>query len=365
MKKRTCLFIIALLAILAFAGTTDCFAMTEYTTKDGSFTYTTDNYLGECTIVKYNGTAATVTIPRSIDSCKVTCIDNGAFYKNETLTEVTLPSSIRTIGANAFHGCTELEKVNGLEKVKEFGEYAFAKTKLKSADLSGAQGFLGEGLFNGCTSLKKVALGEKVTDIGAYAFSGCSALSKIDTSKVKSFGEFSFYKCTALKKASFANAVRFWSDAFNGSGLTSVKIPKTVTTLDPNCFSYCMSLKKVVLNFGKEMSYGIRSLRTDCQCWTFAGCRNLKNVTIGKNVSELGYKMFADTGIESITIPANTKCIDETTFADCKNLKDVYFLGDRYDELGVDTGSKVTVHGKKGSSVQKLAKEYKVKFVAK
>jgi len=42
-----------------------------------------------------------------------------------SLTSVTIPNSVTTIGSEAFSGCTNLKKVNIGKSVKDIGEYAF------------------------------------------------------------------------------------------------------------------------------------------------------------------------------------------------------------------------------------------------
>ena len=68
--------------------------------------YTTDN--GTITIVGYTGVGGAVTIPSTINDLPVTSIGAGAFYKCTSLTSVTIPSSVMTIGSYAFADCPAL-----------------------------------------------------------------------------------------------------------------------------------------------------------------------------------------------------------------------------------------------------------------
>ena len=52
-------------------------------------------------------------------------IGEGAFYACSSLTEVTIPESVKSIGQQAFFSCTALEKVTIGEGVESIGHYAF------------------------------------------------------------------------------------------------------------------------------------------------------------------------------------------------------------------------------------------------
>ena len=61
------------------------------------------------------GVSGSISIPETVThngvEYKVTGIGTGAFQNNTGLTEVTIPSSIISIGANAFAGCTNLQSI--------------------------------------------------------------------------------------------------------------------------------------------------------------------------------------------------------------------------------------------------------------
>ena len=67
-----------------------------------------DNGDGTCTITEYIGPGGAVTIPSSITWLTVTIIGNDAFRDNGSLTSVTIPDTVITIGDRAFWNCTNL-----------------------------------------------------------------------------------------------------------------------------------------------------------------------------------------------------------------------------------------------------------------
>lgn len=75
-----------------------------------SFRYNSENNTAE--IIKYNGSSNNVVIPAKVvkDNVeyKVTGIDGECFINNDTLMQVSIPKTVKTIGAKAFAGCSEL-----------------------------------------------------------------------------------------------------------------------------------------------------------------------------------------------------------------------------------------------------------------
>lgn len=59
---------------------------------------------------------------------------------------------------------------------------------------------------------------------------------------------------------------------------------------------------------------------------TFSDLRNLKTIKLNDGLSEIGYKAFANSGIENIVIPPSVVKFNDLIFQNCKNLKKVKFL---------------------------------------
>ncbi|MCL2528363.1 MAG: leucine-rich repeat protein, partial [Defluviitaleaceae bacterium] len=79
----------------------------------------------EIVITRYTGTAATVTIPVTIYGMPVAGLGDVAFFQNTVVTQVTLPSTLRTIGSNTFAGATSLTSITIPESVTAIGNNAF------------------------------------------------------------------------------------------------------------------------------------------------------------------------------------------------------------------------------------------------
>lgn len=173
--------------------------------------------LGDSILLKYNGTAAAVTIPATVRQI------SEAAFKGKNLTSVTIPSSVFSIGKQAFCDCKKLTKVDFSAGLLNIGQEAFAGcsalaqvttpsslttiaqgaflncTALKSVKLFGNSLYLGYGSFAYCTSLSYVLMSDAVTSVDAYAFSSDSALAGVAmTGSVLSIAKTAFHACPKL-----------------------------------------------------------------------------------------------------------------------------------------------------------------------
>ena len=105
----------------------------------------------------YSGTVKELVIPTTHKEYPVTGIEHNAFYYCTSVTSVTVPSGIQTVGVGAFYCCASLSFVTMHEGVKKIDTYAF----------------------DGCSRLVAVALPKSLTQIGSYAFDNCTALETI------------------------------------------------------------------------------------------------------------------------------------------------------------------------------------------
>ena len=154
----------------------------------------------------------------------VITIENAAFSESTSLTSVSLPNSLRTIGNFAFAN-TIFEEAN-LSGVTSIGQGAFSRNKsLKKAILSNDLETLGAEAFYDCTSLETVALGKNITSIGDNTFNHCSRITTVNVpASVKSIGQA----------------------AFIGTSLTSIVLGEGVESIGQKAFAYCNALTNIV-----------------------------------------------------------------------------------------------------------------------
>lgn len=90
---------------------------------------------------------------------------------------ITLPATVKQIGAGAFYGNNSIEEVIPSNGLYYIGESAFENSTLKSIDLSVASVvYIGKNAFKNCLGLESILLDSKVKYIGKDAFFACSNL---------------------------------------------------------------------------------------------------------------------------------------------------------------------------------------------
>ena len=170
-----------------------------------------------------------ITLPAGLES-----IGNVAFGGCQSLTSINLSdcTSLKSIGNSAFGGCTILKEINlnGCTSLERIYDNAFANSGLTEINLSGCTSLqsISTGAFGECKSLTSINLSgcTKLTTIGISAFFGCSKLTEIDLSntKVDTINDTTFFNC---------------------SGLKTVKLPAKLTTISGWAFQGCSSLEKI------------------------------------------------------------------------------------------------------------------------
>ena len=321
----------------------------EYMVPKGIFAHADRLYL--------NGTLIQdVTIPEGVTRLEM------SFANYKHLTSLTVPGSVREIGARALLGCINLRSVTLSHGIHAIETEAFSRcTSLTSVTIPKSVYEFGESVFEGCSSLKTVEIPDvdtwlricdyqsKWTDIigtkallsyaeeyliagsaikdlilpegtravPKRAFYECRTLASIEIpSSVTEIGSFAFKGCTSLTSVTIPESVeKIGYAAFSDcTSLASVTISKGVTEIDWNAFSGCTSLASVTIPEGvTEIGKG-----------AFSGCQSLASVTIPEGVTEIGKYAFSScTGLTSVTIPASVTKIETGAFKGCKSLTSV------------------------------------------
>ena len=132
-----------ILAVVMMLGILTIAPLTVSAATYGDFEYTLeDDYT--CTITKYNGHAANVTIPSTIYGNKVCKIGAGAFYDCSSLEKIVIPDSVKEICWSPMYGC--FQKCNNLKEI--YIGSGFEKSLFDMYTLSG------------CNSLEKIVFSE-------------------------------------------------------------------------------------------------------------------------------------------------------------------------------------------------------------
>ena len=134
--------------------------------------------------------------------------------------------------------------------------------------------------------------------------------------------------------------------AFSGcSGLTSLTIPSSVTSIGESAFSGCSGLTSLT----------IPSSVTSIGESAFSGCSGLTSLTIPSSVTSIGESVFFGcSGLTSFTIPSSVTSIGWGAFCGCSGLTSIYVYTEKLPNMGSDVfagcdAKKCTVYVPKGT----------------
>ena len=164
-------------------------------------------------VIRYNGTAADVTIPSRYQGKPVTMIDHAAFH-NSAVTSVTIPDSVTSIHDSAFAYCSSLTNISIPNSVTAIGSFAFEGcTKLESITLPSSLLTISEFLFYDCSQLTTIHIPDSVSSIRQYAFYNCGKLETIRIPvSVTSIGSYAFDDCPSSMTVTYPGSKTQWDD---------------------------------------------------------------------------------------------------------------------------------------------------------
>ncbi|MBQ8387019.1 MAG: leucine-rich repeat domain-containing protein [Paludibacteraceae bacterium] len=248
-----------------------------------------------------------ITIPKSVlhngVKYQVTGIGKEAFLYT-SVSEFTIPETVKYIAESAFGGSFELTSIEIPNSVTDIGSAAFT-----SSD-----------------KLTSVILGDGVTTIGPLAFMGCRALQTINIPEsVTAISALAFYDCPKITDVKLNNGlVEIKDQAFSYTNITSIEIPKSVTILGLNPFSYIPSLTKLSVKKGHPLFNSDPNSNAIIETATntlVAGCRYS---IVPNTITAVGKAAFMGCkGRTELSLPNSVKTINDSAYFGCIDLKSI------------------------------------------
>lgn len=276
------------------------------------------------------------------DDNSVTIIPDNAFKRQTSLTGISIPNCITSIGYGAFSGCYNLVKINytgtidqwaeivitdressplrsgarlyinsdlvtavNLTEVSKISDYVFAHYRaLKEVNISGSVESIGEQAFYTCEGLTSVTIDNGTTAIGNEAFAYCINLTNA-TIYATSIGKNAFYRCDNLTDVDLGdNVTSIDEQAFSScKSLTSIELPESLTSIGPNAFEWCTGLTNM------ELPGSLTSIGQNI----FSGCNNLTSVKVNNGITSLPSGIFSGPALTEISLPFIGETKDGTT----------------------------------------------------
>jgi hypothetical protein len=212
---------------------------------------------------------------------------------------ITIPTTVTSIGKNAFNGCTNLatltiESIPGSPgtppSLATIGDGAFVGTKITAVDFQDAP-----SVTIGTTPVVGTPVG---------AFEGITQLASVTFSTATVIGASSFKGCTGLAVPTLTGVTSIGADAFNGctaAGFNTLTIPASVTSIGAGAFAGCDKLTTLTL---AGTNPGIAA-------GAFTGTTLLKNLVLSGVLVDAGLTNMPDI-FETLTFSAAQTV---TTFA--------------------------------------------------
>lgn len=229
---------------------------------------------------------------------KVIGIANAAFYQEDMLYSVTLPKGITSIGRLAFGSCPNLSAVY------------WNATNVSSYPSGNYHPFYNS------MALRTVVFADSVL-IPDHAFEGTSITSVDIPGTISRIGNYAFANASSLGAVTLPEGIEhIGHHAFENTGLSSLAIPGSVVVIDSCAFYEC----------GKLATATIANAACSIGEAAFMGCSSLKTIGLGDSVTAIAKSAFAlCSALEDITIPNTVTNIGNFAFTHCDTLASVSF----------------------------------------
>ena len=257
-----------------------------------------------------NNKGGDVVIPPVVEGVPVTRIGVAAFEEDYDMTSVTIPDT-----------------------VKEIGQIAFKRCKIKSVEIPDSVEKIENGAFVGCVSLTDIKMSENIKYIGSGAFAMTPWLDE------------------QSKKTPMFIINDILVDGSNCTG--DVIVPDTIKSISGGAFCGNNNITSIVFPQGIEIIENVSI------------CENLKKVVLPDSVKRIEQWAFMqDTSLDEINIPKSVEFIGKWAFYDCK-IKKLEIRNPDCVIEDITTEDKlkdIIICGYENSTAQEFAEKYGAEF---
>ena len=353
---------------------------------------------GRTQVAAYLPSLETVTLPEGMTS-----IPNQTFAQCFSLKNINIPTSIETIGDNAFQydvgidvDFTKLTNLTSVGRCAFFigdanGGNGYADTSIdyskwytESIDNGGIKNILlsdsvktiGDSAFFGQRNVKKVVIPEGVESVGGNAFQMLASLEELEI-----YAPLDIVNSSSLHGKFWSNTWRYSESESNANKLKKITLGEKYSPETGNngqighALFYGQSIEEIdiqmnnIQNIGSNMFMNNKNLKSftipktvkTIDRTAFYGTTSLKEMKIRKNVKTLDVEAFRKSGLEKVYIFNKDLIIKEPTTetvseeeAATKTHIDIYSSSESVADF-VAIPKNVTIYGYAGSTAEAYA----------
>ncbi|MDO4502660.1 MAG: leucine-rich repeat protein [Coriobacteriia bacterium] len=173
---------------------------------------------------------------------------------------------------------------------------------------------IGANAFRGKERLAKVVVPEGVKTLGLGCFDDCVKLTDITLpSTLQTINDYAFFYCTRLTSIKLPSRLKTIGEgAFFGTGLKTVTIPNSVTSLGKAVFARCDSLTSATVGTGVT--------KIPARCFHMDG--KLKTCKLPDGITEIGDRAFLECReLTALNLTSALKTLGEGALCYCDGLR--------------------------------------------
>lgn len=253
----------------------------------------------------------------------LTSIGDHAFEGANSLTSITIPETVKSIGTDAFKA-TNLSSIVIPKNVYNIYSGAFSETPITSITVSKDNKWYDSR--NNCNAI--------IVTLSNKLIVGCQ--NTVIPGDILVIGDKAFLGCSKLTSITLPEGLtKIGDQAFKSTGLYNISIPKNVKSIGTEAFSYTSlnSMEVDPNNQCYDSRYECNAIIYTSSNQLIAGC---SNTTIPDDVTTIGSSAFEGIkGLEFIEIPKNVKGIRSNAFKESglKSIKiwnvQIWYYSDR------------------------------------
>lgn len=281
-----------------------------------------------------------LVIPEGVEE-----IDDAAFMYCPSITDVQLPSTLKTIGSGVFHISFYIKKVkvaSNSNYLTAVNNVLYSKDKkvlyfypaglnFTTYDLPSEVEEIADMAFYGNQVLTSINITKdsNLTTIGYRSLAAMSALTSLSldkASKLTNLGGYCLSENSALLKVTFPESVTELSEymLYKASSLQAVTFKGKYTTIPNGCFKDCNKLTTFTI------PEGVTSIGDEA----FAICNAMTTITVPDSVAEIGTGAFSGCyALTSFTVPSKVTVLKKDVFTACRSMEHIYFAGNNITEI--------------------------------